>query len=150
MSGERSLGWLLRIGLIVLALAGWTWGQQTRPASATTRPVPLKLPAIGDRLEVKWGHLWFGAIVKNKSPKGWILVEYDREKTFEWVEPWRVRKTGSASDLEYASPNPSKVKPEPPPTDPPSLEAPEKNRATRADAKAPATAAPATAAAVDA
>lgn len=130
------------IGLSLLLIAA-TPTTTSRPTTRTA----LKLPALGDHLEVKWGGSWLPATVKNKSPKGWILIQYDRDKFFEWVEPWRTRKPGSDIDVPWASSNHALFKPEPPPANPPTLTPPEEHRATqrRADASRDADdAAPAT------
>ena len=168
MNGVSALGKPVRIGTIILltillthsaitpaatpvskgSRAAGNASEEPDPKTSTrpaTRPT-LKLPALGDHLEVKWGGLWLPATVKNKSPKGWILIQYDRDKFFEWVEPWRVRKPGTDIDVPWASSNHALFKPEPPPTNPPSLTPPEEHRAVERRAEdAPATTRPNTA-----
>lgn len=91
------------------------------PATAPAKPMPaapLREPVWnnGQKVDVKWGGLWFDAVVKNRG-NGWYLVEYQQTGGFEWVEPWRLRATGSNEDtIPHAPPGKRLRKPEPPPT----------------------------------
>lgn len=97
------------------------------PAETTTsaKPKSTKRPAaksevkIGQKVQAKWGGLWFDASIKDKAPNGWLSVQYDRHKSYEWVEPWRVRAVGSDADVPYARPNQSLRKPTAPPKEAP-------------------------------
>lgn len=95
-------------------------GPASQPV-ATPKPVAAKPPAwqIGQKVEVKWGGLYFPASVTNKRGD-WYFVTYDRDKSREWVEPWRIRRPGSTEDpIGHARPNPVVRRGEGPPRDVP-------------------------------
>lgn len=109
--------------MISIVFAAAVSAQQTATTAPGASAAPAKPPAanwkIGDKVEVKWGGLWDEAVVKNKAPSGWLLIQWERGDWFEWVEPWRVRKVGSQIDVPFASSNKKLRKPEPPPAAPP-------------------------------
>ncbi len=79
----------------------------TPPVTVTTpakpKPAANAAFAIGDKIETKWGGLWRKSAVVRKHDD-WTLVEYEGS-TYEWVQPWRLRKLGSKEDeSKYATP----------------------------------------------
>ena len=94
------------------------------PAAAAPRPPRRSPPSTGRsaaRAEVKWGGTYRKATIVNKRGE-WYLINYENGPFEEWVEPWRIRKVGSADDpYGYAKPNPTvrKGQPSNPPSDRP-------------------------------
>lgn len=72
------------------------------------------------RLQVKWNSAWDDARVIRHS-NGWLLIEYDSDRSTEWVPKWRSRPVGSTvDDLPLAKPEESwNRKDAPAPTAPP-------------------------------
>ena len=71
-------------------------------------------------MEAKWGGGFYPARVL-KTERGWTWVEYESDRTREWVEPWRLRPIGSKADTNLPSqPNETWNKPNAPaPAGPP-------------------------------
>ena len=46
---------------------------------------------------MKWGGSWWGA-TRVKTENDWVQIRYDSDKSYEWVEPWRVRDADSKDD----------------------------------------------------
>ena len=88
-----------------------------KPAPAAVKPPkPAVTWKTGQEVEVKWGGLYRKAKIKNKAPNGWVLVIWDNNVFYEWVEPWRIRAVGSEEDeIGYAQPGKTLRKPEAPP-----------------------------------
>lgn len=79
-------------------------GGPTDAGDQPERPKPFPFKP-GQTVECKWGGSWFEAKIMNRRPEGWVLVQYTRDKTMEWVEPWRLRALGSTEDnIGHASP----------------------------------------------
>lgn len=73
------------------------------PSTSDKSPAPTAF-ADGQKVEVKWGGIWRKADVVSHRGQ-WILVDYDGNRFLrEWVEPWRVRTTGSAYDIDGQAP----------------------------------------------
>jgi hypothetical protein len=100
---------------------------------------PKKTWNVGQKVQTKWGGLWFDAKIEKKAANGWYMVQYEGHgKQYEWVEPWRLRAPGSTvDDVGYARPGTSGFKPIPAPTTPPG-EATEPIGAARAHRDEPA------------
>lgn len=91
------------------------------PASSPAKPeAAAAIPwVVGQKVEVKWGGMWFKAtIVKRQGD--WSQVKYDQRSTFEWIEPYRIRQLDSKEDnIGSCSPNPVVRGNEGPPRDKP-------------------------------
>lgn len=75
----------------------------TAPAEAKDADAVAEVPAglqlaVGVKIECKWGSSWYAATVVRTDPRGWVLVQYASDGTYEWVEPWRTRPVGSTKD----------------------------------------------------
>ena len=93
-----------------------------RPAAAPVAPRQVESADVSsaETLQVKWGGAWWDARVLRRE-HDWTLVEYASDQTREWVEPWRMRPTGSTTDdIPAARPNPRVTDPDAPaPSTPP-------------------------------
>lgn len=93
-------------------------GTDAPKTDAPTRKVTF---SKGQAVEIKWGAMWRKGKVAELRPE-WVLVEYEGGITYEWVEPFRLRKPGETTDIEPAKPNKSMKKGEI--TDPPNTPKP--------------------------
>jgi hypothetical protein len=91
----------------------------TAPPVAPRKAETANVPSA-DSVQVKWGGAWRDAFVLRRE-QDWTLVEYTSDQTREWVEPWRMRLTGSTTDdIPAARPNPRVTDPDAPaPSTPP-------------------------------
>jgi hypothetical protein len=111
--------WLLSSMLIPVLVAPLP----IRAAEPATQPAGearklAKVWKAGQAVEVKWGGLWQEAKLVRQG-NGWWLVQYDKGKRLEWVQPWRLRELGSDVDAPYAKPNFPVKQNEPPPKEKP-------------------------------
>ncbi len=83
--------------------------QQSQGSTATNEPGGSRPsswnPTSSESMEVKWGGAWYGArVIKTKGE--WTWIEYTSDASREWVEPWRMRATGSnLDDIPSVHPN---------------------------------------------
>jgi hypothetical protein len=92
------------------------------PAVSPAVAPPIAAPSAAGPLQAKWGGTWYDVRVVRQE-RGWTQVEYQSDKTYEWVEPWRTRpakRPAAADDTPTASPNATWNQPDAPaPAGPP-------------------------------